>query len=170
MKSLLSATQKSKDDEMELEKAKKMPIGTVSHGRKKVAEGKWVDVPKGKAEPSKREIKGRTNRNSKYYDVDYDDGPNAGIPARGPIPIDKKVTNLYLKNVGQNTVKYFGPNAEELSQSGDPTYRVAKLISSIGYEAAKDTIPKAVFTKATRKIVAVNKLYSYSSWWKGGST
>lgn len=27
-------------------KAKKMPIGTVSHGRKKVAEGKWVPVPK----------------------------------------------------------------------------------------------------------------------------
>ena len=25
-------------------KAKKMPIGTVSHGRKKVAEGKWVPV------------------------------------------------------------------------------------------------------------------------------
>ena len=30
-----------------LEKAKRMPIGTVSHGRKKVAEGRWVDLPKG---------------------------------------------------------------------------------------------------------------------------
>jgi len=32
-----------------LEKAKKMPVGTVSKGRKKVAEGDWRDVPKGKA-------------------------------------------------------------------------------------------------------------------------
>lgn len=29
-------------------KAKKMPIGTVSHGRKKVAEGDWREIPKGK--------------------------------------------------------------------------------------------------------------------------
>lgn len=32
----------------ELEKAKKMPIGTVSKGRKKIAEGKWVPVTEGK--------------------------------------------------------------------------------------------------------------------------
>lgn len=32
----------------DLLKAKKMPIGTVSRGRKKVAEGKWVDIPKGR--------------------------------------------------------------------------------------------------------------------------
>ena len=36
-------------------KAKKMPIGTVSHGRKKVAEGKWVDVPTGKSKGKKIE-------------------------------------------------------------------------------------------------------------------
>lgn len=29
-------------------KAKKMPIGTISHGRKKVSEGKWVPVKSGK--------------------------------------------------------------------------------------------------------------------------
>ncbi len=29
-----------------LEKGRKMPIGTISHGRKKVAEGKWVPVKK----------------------------------------------------------------------------------------------------------------------------
>jgi len=29
-------------------KARKMPIGTISHGRKKVAEGKWVPIPKGR--------------------------------------------------------------------------------------------------------------------------
>ena len=33
---------------IELCKAKRMPVGTVSHGRKKVAEGKWVPVPKGR--------------------------------------------------------------------------------------------------------------------------
>ncbi len=33
---------------MTLGKSRKMPIGTISRGRKKVAEGKWVDVPKGK--------------------------------------------------------------------------------------------------------------------------
>jgi hypothetical protein len=40
----------------ELEKAKKMPIGTVSRGRKKVAEGKWVPVKEGrqKSEKSKQ--------------------------------------------------------------------------------------------------------------------
>lgn len=32
---------------MELLKAKKMAIGTVSHGRKKVAEGKWVEIREG---------------------------------------------------------------------------------------------------------------------------
>jgi hypothetical protein len=31
-------------------KARKMAIGTVSHGRKKVAEGKWIDIPEGKRE------------------------------------------------------------------------------------------------------------------------
>ena len=33
----------------EMLKGRKMPIGTVSRGRKKVAEGKWVPVPKGRA-------------------------------------------------------------------------------------------------------------------------
>jgi len=32
--------------ETDIEKAKKMPIGTISRGRKKVAEGKWVPVAK----------------------------------------------------------------------------------------------------------------------------
>ncbi|MCK5610415.1 hypothetical protein KAR91_51560, partial [Candidatus Pacearchaeota archaeon] len=36
-----------------LEKAKKMPIGTVSNGRKKVAEGKWVPVSEGKPKKEK---------------------------------------------------------------------------------------------------------------------
>lgn len=31
---------------LELLKAKRMPIGTVSHGRRKVAEGRWVPVKK----------------------------------------------------------------------------------------------------------------------------
>lgn len=29
-------------------KARKMPIGTISHGRKKIAEGRWVLIPKGR--------------------------------------------------------------------------------------------------------------------------
>ena len=33
----------------ELRKAKKMPIGTVSKGRKKIAEGKWIPVEKEKS-------------------------------------------------------------------------------------------------------------------------
>ena len=33
-----------KSFENDLEKGKKMPIGTVSKGRKKVAEGKWVEI------------------------------------------------------------------------------------------------------------------------------
>lgn len=34
--------------EGQMEKARKMPVGTISHGRKKVAEGKWVPVKKEK--------------------------------------------------------------------------------------------------------------------------
>ena len=33
-------------------KAKRMPIGTISHGRKKMAEGKWVPLPKGYRPPT----------------------------------------------------------------------------------------------------------------------
>lgn len=47
-----------KSFESELMKAKKMPIGTVSNGRKKVAEGKWVPVKKDK-QPKKDQPKGK---------------------------------------------------------------------------------------------------------------
>lgn len=35
-------------------KARKMPVGTISHGRKKVAEGKWVPVKKGRKKKTTR--------------------------------------------------------------------------------------------------------------------
>ena len=37
---------------MTLGKSRRMGIGTISHGRKKVAEGKWVPVPKGRQHPT----------------------------------------------------------------------------------------------------------------------
>lgn len=40
-----------------LEKGRKMPIGTVSNGRKKVAEGKWVDVKEDKAKSKEDKAK-----------------------------------------------------------------------------------------------------------------
>jgi len=59
----------------ELEKAKKMPIGTVSNGRKKVAEGKWVPATEGKGkkekpkfEEKKSESKPGTEKKSKLSD------------------------------------------------------------------------------------------------------
>lgn len=33
-------------------KSRKMPIGTVSHGRKKIADGDWRELPKGRTRPS----------------------------------------------------------------------------------------------------------------------
>jgi hypothetical protein len=52
-----------------LEKAKKMPIGTVSNGRKKVAEGKWVPVGKddkpGKSDPKKEDKPGKSDPEKK---------------------------------------------------------------------------------------------------------
>jgi hypothetical protein len=48
-----------------LEKAKKMPIGTVSRGRKKVAEGKWVPVKEGKSKTDKPKKKNSRNGKDK---------------------------------------------------------------------------------------------------------
>lgn len=52
------------EDLTTLQKGKKMPIGTVSNGRKKVAEGKWVDV---------KDSKGKSDSFSSKYDSRSDE-------------------------------------------------------------------------------------------------
>ena len=53
---------------MNLIKAKEMPIGTISNGRKKVAPGKWIPVKKEKIEKKKEEKDSKDNKikNPKY--------------------------------------------------------------------------------------------------------
>lgn len=55
----------------DLEKGKKMPVGTVSNGRKKVAEGKWVDV-------KKEGTKGSSSKDDKKKDKIRDEKDDTG--------------------------------------------------------------------------------------------
>lgn len=72
----------------ELKKAKRMPIGTVSKGRKKVAEGKWVKVSDEKTS-QKQPVKRQTSDKKNIYYQDFN---------------DKKIgeaTQYYKKNYGK---------------------------------------------------------------------
>jgi len=65
------------DENGNLMKSKKMPIGTVSKGRKKIAEGKWVPVKKErtKKEPGKKyEIITKEKKEKVYEDINFDFG------------------------------------------------------------------------------------------------
>ena len=58
-----------------LEKGKKLPIGTVTNGRKKVAEGKWVDVKKEGKKDSKDSSEG-VEKQFKEFQAEYDKTPD----------------------------------------------------------------------------------------------
>ena len=68
---------KSFELENGLLKAKKMPIGTVSRGRKKIAKGKWVKVKKEKISKEKQAVINRINKETdikmlKFYLKDFE--------------------------------------------------------------------------------------------------
>jgi len=55
-----------------LKKAKEMPVGTVSKGRKKVAKGKWVPVPTNRERREKAKVKGEIYHNGDgSYEVSH---------------------------------------------------------------------------------------------------
>ena len=53
-----------------LEKAKKMPVGTVSRGFKKVADGKWVPVEDGKEKKGKEKPEDGKKKDEKKPEID----------------------------------------------------------------------------------------------------
>lgn len=54
-----------------IEKGKKMPIGTISNGRKKVAEGKWVPV---KNDNQNQQKTSKTHKDASNHIVENEDG------------------------------------------------------------------------------------------------
>jgi len=83
---------------IDLEKAKRMPIGTVSKGRKKVAEGKWVKI-KGenkfvqvKSEPKEISINELSNLYNKLSEI-YEDDKN-------------KVEDEIISHIEKNNIKF----------------------------------------------------------------
>lgn len=70
--------------EQELQKGKAMPIGTISNGRKKVAEGKWVPVKDGKEKGSVEQKKYNDSSGREYTlgpkgGVNYTEGKNKTV-------------------------------------------------------------------------------------------
>lgn len=62
-------------------KARRMPIGTVSHGRKKVAEGRWVPVPSRDKVPKRITLQVTVPPN--WTDVEYFSGKDSKTLVRG---------------------------------------------------------------------------------------
>ncbi len=63
--SLAAALQKAYDADF-LEKGKEMPIGTISHGRKKMPDGSWQPVSEGKSGGSSESVKDSTLKTIAY--------------------------------------------------------------------------------------------------------
>jgi len=55
------------DEGGDLRKAKRIPVGTISHGYKKIAEGKWVPVKKGR-----EKIENRMEKLKRYNKLEAD--------------------------------------------------------------------------------------------------
>jgi hypothetical protein len=52
-----------------IEKAKKMPIGSISNGRKKVAEGDWRKIPTGEKKQPKMQLSGSFNYRGESHSI-----------------------------------------------------------------------------------------------------
>lgn len=90
-----------------LRKGKKMPIGTVSHGRKKIAEGKWVPHTEGKK--GVKSFKGVTD-DGKQVTVSQDESGMYSGEIRDELgsvesTTIKKTQNEVMKWLGEHEVK-----------------------------------------------------------------
>lgn len=115
-------------------KAKRMPIGTISHGRKKIAEGKWVPVKKGRKVGSLASI---------YKALSV----NRFVEER-----DKNVPKEFEAFVTKYTIKEYREKGVHsyLSPSGKSGYAVTRdgdlisVFSAPGAHEGKRMIPDAI--------------------------
>jgi Rps23 Pro-64 3,4-dihydroxylase Tpa1-like proline 4-hydroxylase len=115
-----------------LEKAKKMPVGTVSKGRKKVSEGKWVPVKEGKEKPKEEKPEEKPPKNDDKKDK------KGGVSEEHRVAIKsalKKVANILAEAFsGKGGVQAAG---EAVEQGGENIQERAKRISKQKNEGKK---------------------------------
>lgn len=118
-------------------KAKKMPIGTISRGRKKVAEGKWIDVKKPKSgkqdaiEQYKTEFKERMSK----------------LVHRALLPGEEKKLNDVAEKQGKRLEKLMGSIGRTVSFEG------TGIMSGLGtmFKLLKVDIPSMTITVSKGK-------------------
>ena len=100
----------------EVEKGKKMPIGTVSNGRKKVGEGKWV--------PVKDDKKADTKENNDFLDSMYTKMDAEKIKDRASVRIDpaKQSKKELYEAVNKKYKTNFKPGS--IDEFEDDSFRV----------------------------------------------
>jgi len=128
-----------------IQKSKSMPIGTVSNGRKKVAEGKWVPVPKGRGKQVTPETKKRTTSSKQVsgktsgktlYDLSAIKIKSARDHAEQAFKIASKYTKKFPAIASQNGM---GKAYAMYSPSNDKIY-VSTKINATGLEKIKKSV------------------------------
>lgn len=84
-------------------KARKMPIGTVSRGRKKVAEGKWVPVPKGRRKKSLANEHDIQQIRNMFKRREAGKGGPQEISSQHDLDLILKQTTFCMLSAGRNT-------------------------------------------------------------------
>lgn len=103
-----------------LDKARKMPIGTVSHGRKKVAEGKWVPTSK-----PKEAMRSKTEEHYLNLAVKYPDKLNEIITR-----VREAMASLILgRNFGESMEDFFKRDKNASRRAKDLEAALSKLES-----------------------------------------
>lgn len=131
------------DELSELEKGKKMPIGTVSNGMKKVAEGKWV--PEKSASSKSNKLDHKTNRKS------YDEIIKMGYGSK--IVVEGEKDNNFYSDVDYSKM------LEKFKKQKDKKESYKNANNGLGGEADKHGFDKHK-PKAKQNIASMEKQVS----------
>jgi len=125
-----------------LEKGKSMPIGTISHGRKKIAEGKWVEVSKeGKTKHEHEQAASISEEKAKQLNS-----------KQAPFPVTDKDREESKKLYEQRDHHHFISSSlsDDSVDSDEANIEAAEVVSKIlndnSYKISTDTVGNTVIS------------------------
>ncbi len=139
------ATQ-SKTMKDNLKKAKRMPIGTISHDRRKIAEGRWIPVRVGRQKKtllSKEDIAASKKVIAKYKTLDLDkfvEERDKNLPKEFEAFVTKYTGNEYREKGTKSYLSSSGRSGYAITKTGD----LISVFSAPGAHEGKRMIPDAI--------------------------
>lgn len=133
---------KGKRESSELKKAKKVPIGTVSKGRRKVAEGKWVPVSEKKGPQKDEKPKGKKDKKPDQKKEKQPEGKTTALKGA----LKKMATILADMLSGRDVNQPTGAAIEEAGESAKNKVKPKKKTSE-----KKESKPESKKTREKTK-------------------